>query len=73
MLLSQHRVSKSEVLYYVPNFVTVEEESLLIRKIIASPQPRWKQLANRRLQIWGGNMTAKGFLIPEEMPPFVRT
>ncbi|OBZ74875.1 Alpha-ketoglutarate-dependent dioxygenase alkB 6 [Grifola frondosa] len=40
-------------------------------QIQQSPQPKWKQLAFRRLQIWGGNMTARKVLVPQEMPPFV--
>ncbi|KAH9851290.1 hypothetical protein C2E23DRAFT_251443 [Lenzites betulinus] len=57
--------------YYIPEFVTEEEEEYLIRKIHEAPQPWWKRLANRRLQIWGGDLTAKKALIPQDMPSFV--
>ncbi|TEB33852.1 hypothetical protein FA13DRAFT_1730122 [Coprinellus micaceus] len=56
---------------YIPNFVTEDEEDYLVRKIQESPQPKWKKLQKRRLQIWGGEMTAKGTLCEEPLPTFV--
>jgi len=70
--LARYLMPGTDEAFYIPDFVSAEEEELLIRKIHESPLPKWKQLANRRLQIWGGGMTAKGVLIPEEMPPFVK-
>ncbi|KZT00271.1 uncharacterized protein LAESUDRAFT_709093 [Laetiporus sulphureus 93-53] len=69
--LSQYLVPHTQEVYYIPDFVSVDEEDVLIRKIQASPLPKWRHLANRRLQIWGGNMTAKKVLLPEAMPDFV--
>nr|GAT47964.1 predicted protein [Mycena chlorophos] len=46
--LSEHRVPGPATCYYIPDFITVEEEQYLIGKIKDSPQQRWKQLANRR-------------------------
>ncbi|KAF5329403.1 hypothetical protein D9619_008974 [Psilocybe cf. subviscida] len=57
--------------YYIPEFITKEEEDYILRKIDNSPQPKWKKLANRRLQIWGGEITARGTLVCHPMPPFV--
>ncbi|KAF8999873.1 hypothetical protein BDQ17DRAFT_1400671 [Cyathus striatus] len=57
---------------YVPNFITIEEEEYLIRKITESPRQRWKILSNRRLQLWGGELTNKGVLVVDLLPPFVR-
>ncbi|KAJ7730241.1 hypothetical protein DFH07DRAFT_174651 [Mycena maculata] len=50
-----------------------EEETYLIRKIQEFPQQRWKQLTNRRLQLWGGELTSKNVLVAQPMPPFVET
>ncbi|GBE86956.1 hypothetical protein BKA93DRAFT_391398 [Sparassis latifolia] len=69
--LHSHKIRDTDEAYYFSNFITPEEEALLIRKINGSPLPKWKQLANRRLQIWGGSVTAQGLLIPEHIPPFV--
>ncbi|KAF9529122.1 hypothetical protein CPB83DRAFT_765752 [Crepidotus variabilis] len=56
--------------FYIPNFVSVAEEEYLIQKILSSPQSRWKTLPNRRLQIWGGEITSKGSLITQPLPSF---
>ncbi|PPR05432.1 hypothetical protein CVT26_011310 [Gymnopilus dilepis] len=69
--LSRFRIEALEGAYYVPNFITRDEEEYLIRKICESPQPQWKSLAKRRLQIWGGDITAKGTLMPQPLPVFV--
>ncbi|KJA24935.1 hypothetical protein HYPSUDRAFT_183277 [Hypholoma sublateritium FD-334 SS-4] len=69
--LAEHRLSEGKDVFYFPNFITTEEEEYLIRKINDSPQPQWKKLASRRLQIWGGDITAKGNLLPRPFPPFI--
>ncbi|EKM75382.1 hypothetical protein AGABI1DRAFT_79964 [Agaricus bisporus var. burnettii JB137-S8] len=70
LLHGSHRVGDRDVIY-IPNFLSEEEEKYIIRKasIHDSPQQKWKQLANRRLQIWGGEITAKG-LLPQSLPPY---
>ncbi|KAI0363234.1 hypothetical protein BV20DRAFT_975913 [Pilatotrama ljubarskyi] len=69
--LEDYLVPGTSNTYYIPDFVSEEEEEYLIRKIHEAPQPWWKRLANRRLQIWGGDLTAKKALIPQDMPAFV--
>ncbi|VDB92215.1 unnamed protein product [Peniophora sp. CBMAI 1063] len=69
--LSAQHVPGSDRTYYIPNFVTEEEEEYLVRKILEAPQPKWRQLAKRRLQTWGGDLTPKNILIPQPMPPFM--
>ncbi|KAF6749708.1 hypothetical protein DFP72DRAFT_912461 [Ephemerocybe angulata] len=49
---------------------TIFNSEVLVQ-IQESPQPKWKNLQNRRLQIWGGEMTAKGTLCPAPFPNFV--
>jgi len=69
-LQEKHRLLNLDAFYF-PNFVTVEEEAYLIRKILESPQQKWKKLANRRLQILGGELTTKGTLISQPLPSFI--
>ncbi|CAL1698220.1 unnamed protein product [Somion occarium] len=69
--LSKYLVPGTDEAYYIPEFVTTNEEDYLIRKIRESPRQRWKTLPNRRLQIWGGELTVKGLLIPQSLPPFM--
>ncbi|KAF8310691.1 hypothetical protein DL93DRAFT_2149836 [Clavulina sp. PMI_390] len=57
---------------YIPNFISEEEEEYLLRKIAETPQPKWKTVSNRRLQIWGGEVLKKsGTLLPSPLPPFL--
>ncbi|OSC96406.1 hypothetical protein PYCCODRAFT_1481952 [Trametes coccinea BRFM310] len=69
--LNDYLVPGTANTYYIPEFITEDEEEYLIRKIDEAPQPWWKRLQNRRLQIWGGDLTAKKALIPQDMPSFV--
>ncbi|WRT64928.1 uncharacterized protein IL334_001868 [Kwoniella shivajii] len=58
--------------YYIPDFITKEEEEYLLRRIGESPQPKWKKVGTgRRLQYWGGTMSKKGILLPEPLPDFL--
>ena len=49
-----------DMVYYVPHFVSNEEEVALLREVYAAPKPKWVSLSNRRLQNWGGALSAKG-------------
>ena len=66
MDLAEQHVPGSNKTYYIPDFVTTDEETYLLRKvswqtlwiriqtiahytqILETPQPKWKQLSNRR-------------------------
>ncbi|EPQ30922.1 uncharacterized protein PFL1_01820 [Pseudozyma flocculosa PF-1] len=57
--------------FYIPDFISADEEEYLINKINTAPLPKWKTLHNRRLQYWGGQVTASNVLIPQDMPDFL--
>ncbi|KAL4092120.1 hypothetical protein QTP88_026680 [Uroleucon formosanum] len=57
--------------YYIPNFITEEQETYIMNKVNSVPKPKWCQLKNRRLQNWGGIPHAKG-LIPEIIPDWLK-
>ncbi|KIJ64381.1 hypothetical protein HYDPIDRAFT_112387 [Hydnomerulius pinastri MD-312] len=63
--------SDTAAAYYIPDFITADEEAHLLRKINESPKQKWKMLGNRRLQLWGGEVLRKNILFREEMPPFL--
>ncbi|KAF5022053.1 hypothetical protein F66182_5899 [Fusarium sp. NRRL 66182] len=42
--------------YYIPNFISEEEEQMILDKISSAPKPRWKQLTKRRLQTWPSDL-----------------
>lgn len=58
--------------YYIPKFITEDEESLIIKNVYSVPKPKWTVLSNRRLQDYGGVPHEKG-MIPEEIPSWLQT
>ncbi|KAK0554668.1 hypothetical protein OC846_002002 [Tilletia horrida] len=64
--------SESGGFYYIPDFITEQEERLLLREIYNAPALKWKTLQNRRLQTWGGQLAGKSgdTLIPQPLPSF---
>lgn len=60
--------------FYIPNFITEDEERFLTESILSAPKPKWKVLQNRRLQEWGGQMVStSNTLMPQPMPEFFTT
>nr|AAH98707.1 Alkbh6 protein [Rattus norvegicus] len=41
------------LIYYVPDFISKEEEEYLLRQVFNAPKPKWTQLSGRKLQNWG--------------------
>lgn len=48
--------------YYIPGFLSEQEEASLLHQVYASPKPKWTQLSGRRLQNWGGLPHPRGML-----------
>ena len=42
--------------FYISEFITEDEEALILEKIASAPKPRWKQLSRRRLQTWPSDL-----------------
>lgn len=57
--------------YYIPNFITEDEESHIIKNVYSVPKPKWTVLSNRRLQDYGGVPHEKG-MIPEKIPSWLQ-
>lgn len=53
--------------YYVPEFITDEEENLIMKQVYNEPKPKWTYLKNRRLQNHGGVPHPNGMIV-EEIP-----
>ncbi|KAK7938323.1 hypothetical protein WMY93_001649 [Mugilogobius chulae] len=64
--------SAPPVVYYIPDFITEEEESYLLQQVYKSPKTKWTQLSGRRLQNWGGLPHPKG-MIAEKIPEWLQT
>ncbi|RKP25820.1 hypothetical protein SYNPS1DRAFT_15103 [Syncephalis pseudoplumigaleata] len=52
--------------YYIPEFITEQEEEQLLKQVYAVPKPKWVTLSNRRLQNWG----KRGMLV-EPLPDWL--
>ncbi|CAN8096271.1 unnamed protein product [Discula destructiva] len=48
--------------YYIPNFISEEEEKSILDKVANAPKPRWKQLSHRRLQTWPSELVQNKLL-----------
>ena len=48
-----HYFQTPPALYYIPDFISKDEEEYLLRQVYAAPKPKWTHLSNRRLQNWG--------------------
>lgn len=61
-------------MYYIPDFITLDEEKRIIEQVNSAPKPKWTQLSHRRLQNWGGIPHPKGMIaekLPEVMHSFL--
>ncbi|RDX79285.1 Alpha-ketoglutarate-dependent dioxygenase alkB-like 6, partial [Mucuna pruriens] len=50
--LARYKVGSLPTLFYVPDFITDSDQSLLLDNIYGAPASKWKILKNRRLQNW---------------------
>lgn len=61
--LDDARISSLPVTaYYIPDFISADEEKYLLDKIASAPKPRWKQLTHRRLQTWPSDLVQNRLL-----------
>ncbi|KAF1816572.1 hypothetical protein P152DRAFT_428778 [Eremomyces bilateralis CBS 781.70] len=56
--------------YYIPNFISPEEEASILQKI---PPNRWTQLTHRRLQPHPSPLTPTNVLLAAPLPPWLST
>uniref|UniRef100_A0A023F7I4 Putative alkylated dna repair protein n=1 Tax=Triatoma infestans TaxID=30076 RepID=A0A023F7I4_TRIIF len=72
MDITRHVISQAPpTIYYVPNFITENEEEYIINKVNNAPKPKWTQLRNRRLQNWGGSPQPSGMIV-EDIPQWLQ-
>lgn len=71
MDLSAFKLEKAPpTVYYIPNFITEDEESALLKHVYSAPKPKWTCLSNRRLQDYGG-VPHKNGMIQEKIPDWL--
>ncbi|RSL71265.1 hypothetical protein CEP51_012081 [Fusarium floridanum] len=64
--------SLPQTAYYIPDFISEEEERMILDKISSAPKPRWKQLTKRRLQTWPSDLV-NNKLLDAPLPPWLET
>jgi alkylated DNA repair protein alkB family protein 6 len=70
--LDQARVvSLPSSVYYIPNFISEDEEAAILDKVASAPKPRWKQLAHRRLQTWPSDLVKNNTLLEAPLPTWL--
>ena len=42
-----------DTLFYIPNFISEDEEQMLLSQVYKVPRTKWTVLSHRRLQNWG--------------------
>ena len=52
--LLEHSIWEVPYLFYLPEFISENEEKNLLRFIEKAPKTKWTNLKNRTLQNWGG-------------------
>ncbi|CAH8345847.1 unnamed protein product [Eruca vesicaria subsp. sativa] len=70
MELESFRVGLTPTVFYIPGFITDQEQTQLLDQIYGGSGSKWKTLKNRRLQNWGGMVHEKG-LVPQELPSWL--
>lgn len=69
--LQEYFVSKAPPsVFYIPDFITKEEEAHILDKVYSVPKPKWTNLSNRRLQDYGG-VPHKNGMICEKIPTWL--
>ncbi|GES60848.1 calpain [Aspergillus terreus] len=63
--------SLPEDAFYIADFITEEEEDLLLQKITTAPLPRWTHLSRRRLQTWPSALSKSNTLIDSPLPAWL--
>ncbi|KAD5803531.1 hypothetical protein E3N88_14891 [Mikania micrantha] len=51
--LNRFKIGSVPTVFYIPDFISYSDQTLLLNHIYASPASKWKVLKNRRLQNWG--------------------
>ncbi|KAG0256397.1 Alpha-ketoglutarate-dependent dioxygenase alkB 6 [Actinomortierella ambigua] len=57
--------------FYLPDFISIQEEAELLAKVLGAPRPKWVQLKNRRCSA-GGVVSPKG-MVGEPVPSWLTT
>ncbi|KAK0738362.1 hypothetical protein B0T18DRAFT_333674 [Schizothecium vesticola] len=70
--LEQNRITTlPEFAYYIPDFISEEEEQAILHKVETAPKARWRQLTHRRLQTWPSDLVKNTLLDSRPLPDWL--
>ncbi|KAG8342554.1 hypothetical protein TRVL_06615 [Trypanosoma vivax] len=72
--LDKYRVGELADMFYIPNYISEQEEAQIMELVRTTPKELKSQLAKRTVQEWGCSMcpTCNGSFVPDRnMPPWV--
>ena len=71
--MEAYRVGGLERVYYIPDYLSLDDERAAAEQLAASPAEMWSRMAGRRVQECGTSLAASGMgLMVEELPPWMR-
>ncbi|KAK2857290.1 hypothetical protein FQN49_004853, partial [Arthroderma sp. PD_2] len=72
--LEKYRINQlPETAYYIPEFISEDEEEKLLNKIRSVPAPKWTQLSRRRLQTWPSALSKSNVLLASPLPEWLES
>ena len=70
--LEEYRVGNLESVYYIPDYLSAEDEAEVHAQLAASPPDMWRRMSGRRVQECGTRMAPSGDgLMLEQLPPWM--
>jgi alkylated DNA repair protein alkB family protein 6 len=73
MDVESYRVAGGQ--FFIANWISQEEEQILLQQIDQAPKPKWTNLRGRRLQNWGGipggKQDGNGVMLEEPIPSWL--
>eukprot|EP00743_Colponemidia_sp_Colp-15_P006275 GILK01006751.1.p2 GENE.GILK01006751.1~~GILK01006751.1.p2 ORF type:complete len:316 (-),score=19.71 GILK01006751.1:1189-2136(-) len=72
--ISPYRIPGISSVWYIPDYISEDEEASLLQYVHSVDPDRWQVLASsgRRLQRWGGHVTRNGLTEQEALPPWLQ-
>ncbi|KAK3997235.1 alpha-ketoglutarate-dependent dioxygenase alkB 6 [Cladorrhinum sp. PSN332] len=70
--LEQNRIpTLPPAAYYIADFISEDEERVILQKVETAPKARWRQLTHRRLQTWPSDLVKNTLLDARPLPDWL--
>ncbi|KAM5450947.1 hypothetical protein MaudCBS49596_004057 [Microsporum audouinii] len=72
--LEKYRVTRlPDTAYYIPDFLSEDEEKIILSKVVSVPAPKWTHLSRRRLQTWPSALSKSNTLLASPLPDWLES